>query len=558
MALLATGKHDRRTYTALLFAIRRGGHSGTLTVKYGRRKRELLFLAGEAVMYRSDLSEDSVERTLVSSGLVPADRVKWITDKLGPNESIEKALVMSGAVSEEQLAEHKMSRLPVGIGSPFVWRSGDWSFSPLAGFSSNQFDPALLPIKSGLSSLWKVVRKEMATNDVMMEVSAGNKGSLSMATNGDSLLSAIEPGESLSQISVAIGDGCTVEELFTKIPDSSGDLFKLLWMLEAGGVLLRSNVNDNGQLDSKLNNIEEVSEATNVSASPAKPKSETAEVSESTKESPKSITDELAEVHAAKMGNDFYTFLGVDKSAKRRDVDRACKSMAKKWRPVEGRKDLDEMQAVQVKELLAGVQLVWRTLTDPKHKKEYDRRLEAGRAPVVEIRLGRRHSAKGLGANKPKTPTAKAAPQQEQQPEVVDQAKNIVDLIESKKYAEALAVLEEQRIETPTDPFILASLGWVNWLIQGTNASTSGEDPVEFIDLALTFDSRNMLALEYKAKILLAKGANSQAKAVLKRLLTVEPRAQWAKTSLDNLTDGGVGSANTERKRRFWRNKGDR
>jgi len=558
LALLATGKHDRRTYTALLFAIRRGGHSGTLTVKYGRRKRELLFLAGEAVMYRSDLSEDSVERTLVSSGLVPADRVKWITDKLGPNESIEKALVMSGAVSEEQLAEHKMSRLPVGIGSPFVWRSGDWSFSPLAGFSSNQFDPALLPIKSGLSSLWKVVRKEMATNDVMMEVSAGNKGSLSMATNGDSLLSAIEPGESLSQISVAIGDGCTVEELFTKIPDSSGDLFKLLWMLEAGGVLLRSNVNDNGQLDSKLNNIEEVSEATNVSASPAKPKSETAEVSESTKESPKSITDELAEVHAAKMGNDFYTFLGVDKSAKRRDVDRACKSMAKKWRPVEGRKDLDEMQAVQVKELLAGVQLVWRTLTDPKHKKEYDRRLEAGRAPVVEIRLGRRHSAKGLGANKPKTPTAKAAPQQEQQPEVVDQAKNIVDLIESKKYAEALAVLEEQRIETPTDPFILASLGWVNWLIQGTNASTSGEDPVEFIDLALTFDSRNMLALEYKAKILLAKGANSQAKAVLKRLLTVEPRAQWAKTSLDNLTDGGVGSANTERKRRFWRNKGDR
>ncbi len=556
MALLATGKHDRKSYTALLFALRRGAHSGTLTVKYGRRKRELLFIAGEAVLYRSDLSEDSIERTLVSSNLVPADRVKWIIEKLGVDESVETALVMSGAVSPDKLAEHKLNRLPIGIGSPFVWRSGEWNFSPLQGLISDRFDPALLPKKSGLNALWKVVRKEMATNDVMMEVSSGDKGRLFMAPNGESLVSAIAPDEPLSQIVEAIGDGCSVEDLFGKVPDSSGDLFKLLWMLEAGGVVLRENVTDSGQLDELLGGIEEsethLERADSAVKVPKKspPQGQNIDIED---DPTSSIIDEISDIHESKMGTDFYEFLGIDRNATRRDVDKACKSMAKMWRPLEGSSEIDKNQEIQVKELLAGVQLVWRTLTDPKHKKEYDRRLETGRAPLVEVRLGRRVAAKH-SASKPDPSKTKPLKNEEV---VVDTVINVAALIESKKYLEAQSALEDQRVDNPTDPIILASLGWVSWLLLGETTSSTSEDPIEFIDLALTFDSRNLLALEYKAKILLSKGANSQAKAVLNRLLTVEPRAHWAKTALDNIGDGGANSV-AERKRRFWRNKGDR
>jgi hypothetical protein len=560
LALLATGKHNRGSYTALLFALKRGGHSGTLTVKYGRRKRELLFIVGEPVLYRSDLSEDAVDRTLVSSGLVPADRVRWIVDKLGPDESVETALIMSGAISEEKLSEHKLQRLPIGIGSPFVWRSGDWSFSPLAGFSSDNFDPSLLPSSSGLKSLWKVIRKEMATNDVMMEITSGNKGGLSMSPDSKALLGAVDPAGPLNQIADAIGDGCSVEALFGKIPDTSGDLFKLLWMLEAGGVVLRENVSDNGQLDDQLNNMSESGGSSSVATAPSKDKgseksTQRVAVQDSGGTPEKAVKNGVTEVHSAKMGSDFYTFLGIDQSATRREVDRACKSMAKKWRPVEGDKNLSEEQAVQVKELLAGVQLVWRTLTDPKHKKEYDRRLEAGRAPKVEVNLGRRSTVKPKDIKPSPVEENKPAPVEEKGDEA---ARGIATLIESKKYSEAQSVLEDSRVDNPCDPFILASLGWVNWMILDENPSSSSEDPIEFIDLALTFDSRNMLALEYKAKILLSKGANSQARAVLKRLLTVEPRAQWAKTALQNISDSGAGNSAADRKRRFWRNKGDR
>jgi len=342
LALLATGKHDRRTYTALLFALRRGGHSGTLKVKYGRRNRELLFIAGEPVLYRSDLSEDAVERTLVAKGLVPADRVKWITVKLGPDESVEMALVMSGAISAEKLSEHKSRRLPVGIGSPFVWRSGDWSFTPLSGFSAGSFDPGLLPSRSGLKALWKVVRKEMATNDVMMEVTSGDKGGLLIAPGGEALLAAIQPKEPLSQIVSAIGDGCSVEDLFRSVPDNSGDLFKLLWMLEAGGVVLRENVADNNQLDSQLENIEATSSGSpSATKRPVTARKVTSAV-EIDDEPTASVLDEIAGIHESKMGTDFYTFLGLDQKATTRDVDKACKSMAKMWRHIEGNSALDD------------------------------------------------------------------------------------------------------------------------------------------------------------------------------------------------------------------------
>ena len=114
---LATGKHSRRTYAALLFSIRRGGHCGTLEITSGRRKREIRFIAGEAVSYSSDIPEEQLGKSLVGSGLVPKDRLKWILDKLGPDESVETALLMSGALTEEALAQHKAEQLPARVGA---------------------------------------------------------------------------------------------------------------------------------------------------------------------------------------------------------------------------------------------------------------------------------------------------------------------------------------------------------------------------------------------------------------------------------------------------------
>ena len=115
LAGTAKGKHSRSGYVGLVIAIHRGKHSGRLVLSRGRSSRELFFLCGRPVLYRSSLPEDGLVQTLVQSNLLPESRVKWIAEKLSPGERLEEALVLSGSLSEEQLEEHRLSRTRPGV-----------------------------------------------------------------------------------------------------------------------------------------------------------------------------------------------------------------------------------------------------------------------------------------------------------------------------------------------------------------------------------------------------------------------------------------------------------
>ena len=84
------------------------------------------------------------------------------------------------------------------------------------------------------------------------------------------------------------------------------------------------------------------------------------------------------------MGRDFYGFLGVEINAESAVVDRACKLLVQRWRPIEGEAGLAFEDRERLGQLLRGVQLVWQTLMDPLRRAEYDERLEEGHAPVLD------------------------------------------------------------------------------------------------------------------------------------------------------------------------------
>ena len=83
------------------------------------------------------------------------------------------------------------------------------------------------------------------------------------------------------------------------------------------------------------------------------------------------------------MGRDFYAFIGLPSAAPKHSVDRKCKGLARRWRLPGKQRELPDDVAKMVEELLAGVQLVWRNLTDDHHREEYDKRNAQGRAPKV-------------------------------------------------------------------------------------------------------------------------------------------------------------------------------
>ena len=557
MAGTAKGKHSRAGYVELVFAIHVGRHSGCLKITHGRRSRQIFFVAGRPVLYQSDLPEEELARTLVYSELVPDDRVKWIAEKLSPGEKLEEALVMSGSLSAEALDEHIRSRTRPGIAGALTWSTGSWVFDALPASVAAGFDPRLLGDETALPSLWNGVNKHVGTDEVLPAVTDSKKGSLQVNEEELALIEAIGLSEPFSKIGEAIGSGTSVEDVFRTIPDNSGGLFKLLWMLENGGVIERENGAWTGAVSKTLSEIEkEESPKAMPEVAAAEPVGKTTAKKRPAKQNKQIASDaDVAQAHQERMGKDFYTFLGLEPNCPRKDVDKACKELAQRWRTIDSAAGLSAESRKMLKDLLGGVQLAWRTLTDPKHKREYDRRLEMGRAPKVELRASRAPvklpPKTGAGkAKKESAPSAKAEPQVEEESNAV-KGRN---LLNRNQFAAAAKVLEEARIESPSDPQVLSNLGWARW--KARQWGKDDDEPQEFLRLALTFEPQNVRALEFLARINIEKGESEKAQKVLKRILKISPGSEWARSALLSQQKGQ--RSETVTRRGFWRGKGDK
>lgn len=557
LAGTAKGKHSRSGYVELVFAIHNGRHSGRLKITHGRRSREIFFIAGRPVLYASDLPDEALVRTLVYADLIPEDRLKWIADKLSPGEKLEEALVMSGSLSQEAIDAHVRSRTRPGISGALTWSSGAWLFEALPAAVAEGFDPQLLGDETALPSLWNGVNKHVGTDEVLPAVTAGKKGDLQLDKAGKALLSAIELTDPFSQIAQAIGSGASVEDVFRSIPDNSGGLFKLLWMLESGGVVQRENSAWTGDMAKALQKAE--SGSSEVPSIPEVPSTFNASLSKgsSGKVAPSEkkgmdINAEIAESHAERMGKDFYEFLGLDPACPRKNVDKACKDLAQRWRTADSTTGLTDEARKQIKDLLAGVQLAWRTLTDPKHKREYDRRLDMGRAPIVEIRVSR-----GAVKLPPKASLRPSGRRQDPANSVTQSTEETNalkgrDLLNRNEFTSAVEVLEAARLEAPSDPTVLADLGWARW--KARQWGKDENEPEEFLRLALTFEPKNGRALEFLARINIDKGESEKAQKILKRILKLTPGSDWARSALLSQQKGQ--RSETVTRRGFWRGKG--
>ncbi|MEC7242366.1 MAG: tetratricopeptide repeat protein [Myxococcota bacterium] len=567
MAGTAKGKHSRAGYVGLVFAIHRGKHSGRLVLSRGRRSRELFFLCGRPVLYRSNLPEEGLAQTLVQSDVLPESRVKWIAEKLSPDERLEEALVLSGSLSEEQLEEHRLARTKPGVSEALSWNNGTWEFHALPAEFSRLYDTELLRSDTALASLWHGVSKHVTTDEVLPFVTDSTKGPLLLTDVAPEIIAGLGLPDSFADFQSAVGDGASVEDVFRSIPDSTGGLFKLIWMLECGGVVAR----ENGAWDETLQDLlvsaaQGASKPSDGDAEPEAPKEASPpkkkttrtrsaarrpDVSSSSGKQSEAWTEgQIVGAHQERMGCDFYAFLGIPAPSPRKDVDKACKELAQAWRKLDSTPGISSENRRLLKELLGGVQLVWRTLTDPKHKREYDRRLDMGRAPLVESRSTR---SPGEVPPIPKRAEKKPEPVEAPESEPLEQAKS---LIAQGKFKAAASVLESARMANPSDPAVLAELGWASWKGRKWGAEED-ETAEEYLRLALTFEPQNTRAMEFLARIAIEKGQKDKAQQILKRIIKITSDSEWARTALLSLQKGHR-TETVSRKRGFWRDKGSK
>ena len=203
----ATGTHEREKFVRVFFAIFRNQHSGVLDVSFGKRSRSLYFLGGHPISYRSDLPEDDLGRTLSNANLIPEKQMNWIRDKLGDEENLEQAIVMSGALTSAQIAEHKRNRLQANIGSPLQWGSGNWRFEPHTRLQTSRIDPALRPDTGALAALWHAVQQHVSMDAVFPTVTDPAAGMVALDPLCNALFGSLNVEDSFTGLPEAIGRG---------------------------------------------------------------------------------------------------------------------------------------------------------------------------------------------------------------------------------------------------------------------------------------------------------------------------------------------------------------
>lgn len=542
---LANGEHNRLNFVRVFFALFRHQRSGRLEVRFGRKARQILLLGGEPISYLSDLPEDNLSRTLVNAGLVPPKQMAWIKDKLSKGESLEEALIMAGAIAAKELGEHKNNRVKLGIGSPLQWGAGEWSFSPRPTLQVDRIDPKLRPQIDSLSAVWHAVEHHVSMDAVFPMVSDPSAGDVLIDPICPALFPSFQVDEALSALPEAIGAGESVENIFRKVPDSSGNLVKLLWFLEAAGLVHRSGRTADTTIEDAIEKAYTAPRArmaaqpkraaskaipntsrpaptsqkrANTSAAAAKPAATTPRLS--------APTDEMLQHdYEKRIGRDFYAFLGLPAGSPVPSIDKKCKGLARRWRAAKAERKLPPDMLSKVDAMLNGVQLVWRTLTDSTHRAEYDKRLSQGRAPTVDDLRAKRPSR-----DKPAPRPAKA------QPEPESDLGRARALIARGRWSQALQMLKQARLEDPSSPDVMAALGWTTWNLRGDK----GGDAEEFLKLALTFDPRHASGLEWLARIKVEKNELESAKRLLQQLIKVGDDPRWAQTALRNLSRGGA------------------
>jgi len=533
----ATGTHDRETFVRLFFAIYRHQRSGKLEVSFGRKHRTLYLVGGVPVAYQSDLQDDELSRTLVNANLVPAKQMKWVKEKLSKGERLEDALVMSGAITTEQLAEHKQARLKVNIGSPLVWGSGEWTFTPALGIHADRIDPKLRPESDCLSAMWAAVVQHVSMDAVFPYVTDQKAGNIELDPICPALFPAFEVDEALQGVPDTLMDGAEVDDVFRMVPDSSGNLVKLLWFLEAAGMAKRAGRAPSTTLNDLIEEVCNTPRQAVPDATPSPPTKEKKKRGDARGRrqatTPKKrvldapTDDQIRTSHRKRIGRDYYAFLGLPPTAASAGIDRKCKALARRWRSAQNDRTLPQDVQEKLEAMLAGVQLVWRILTNPDKRAEYDKRLSRGRAPRVgDLRASTTAPMSGAG-----TPQVEI---EEESDALSSEHRKAKDLIGKGDFAKAMPYLKKARLDEPSSPDIMADLGMVTWKLKGTKNG----DAEEFLRLALTFNPEHSGALETLARISVESNELDLAKKLLNKLLKVADDPSWAKRALKNLDKG--------------------
>ena len=236
-----TGRLDAKTAQGFLIglvadlAIR--GFTGRFQVSSRKILRRLFFVKGQVVGFWSDHPEDDFGRRFVQAGHLNGEALRWAQDHLTTDERIEEALVAGAMVNWEQVAVEQVRHLEAGVGALVRMKTGDWTCKEYADLAP-KLQHCPLPKANLHAAVWRGVRESVSADAALQDLS--ESGGAFRCT--DALPVICEALPSLPDgLEEALGEGNTLEQVFARVRDNSGELFQLVWYLENTGAIRRGS-----------------------------------------------------------------------------------------------------------------------------------------------------------------------------------------------------------------------------------------------------------------------------------------------------------------------------
>lgn len=235
---------------------------------------------------------------------------------------------------------------------------------------------------------------------------------------------------------------------------------------------------------------------------------------------------------------DHYDFLGIEPDATAEQIDAAYQELAPRYRLRNLGSEVQGDVRRQAKELLSRLVQAFDELSSPSRRKAYDERLardEAGSStarglPTLlpddlpdELNDENWHPGAGVRG-------------------YVDREAERFGAVEGEKFRRAhqamaqaefngaYRLFDELRGRYPSDPAVLAALGWCRHAGARADQRTLGK-ALEWVDLALAFQPEHDAALEARARML-SQADDPRAISAARRLGRVQPHNAWAKQLL--------------------------
>ncbi|MDP6931468.1 MAG: hypothetical protein QGG40_01070 [Myxococcota bacterium] len=229
------GALDPAMYVAVLSGLARHQLTGRLELRRGHSRRQLWFVDGTPVAFRSNHPKESLARTLEHVGMLPAvDLV--VREYTGRGDvDLENVLLATGTLSREQLEEHHLSRLKLGLAASLRWASGEWTFQSLGPDISMAVDSELMERLPILPALWRAAKRHLPA-EVARTLVDEVVGPVRLGADFELLFP-----QGFGRLAGIVGNGVEVEELLARVKGEDDAVLRMVWVLLCAGCLERSD-----------------------------------------------------------------------------------------------------------------------------------------------------------------------------------------------------------------------------------------------------------------------------------------------------------------------------